>query len=302
MVNSDLKPPPMCSNQLRIGYHVKLESTILETLTKYPTVTTQFYMGNKLSFNTRDVTSDDWNNTYNYCTTNNQTFYVHTSLLCNLAHSTKQYIVDGSMEVLQKQINTLTNLPAAAVLHVGNSGTISNIVANTNNLQIGTSSFGPTLLFENSAGEGTKLGKSFDELRLLFEGLDSTEGKIGLCLDTQHMYGAGMCKFDSYQSVVTMFEEAESVVGTGVTLFHLNDSKVQYASRVDRHQSISNGYIWGSGQLGSIEALDYLLCRCREDAIDIVGETGNPTNDLPIINSRLHYIDTRPKLVLTDDH
>ncbi len=100
---------------------------------------------------------------------------------------------------------------------------------------------GPTrVLVECTAGQGTALGSSFEELAELLERIGPRhQQRLGVCLDTAHLFAAGYDIAADYDGVLG---ELDRVVGLDrVRLFHLNDSKTALGSRVDRHEAIAKG-------------------------------------------------------------
>lgn len=96
--------------------------------------------------------------------------------------------------------------------------------------------------FENAAGQGTNVGHRFEHLAKLIE-LTEDKKRIGVCFDTQHAFAAGydLRTEESYEKV---FKEFDKIVGTRwLKAFHLNDSKKELGSRVDRHDHIGKGQI-----------------------------------------------------------
>lgn len=126
-----------------------------------------------------------------------------------------------------------------------------------------------TVVLEITAGQGSNLGYTFEQLAYLIEGTID-KNRIGVCLDTCHMFAAGydIRTKDSYTRTMNNFEE---VVGfrylKGV---HLNDSMIPLASKKDRHESI------GKGELGK-EFFELLMNDERFDDIPIVLETIDET-------------------------
>ena len=99
-----------------------------------------------------------------------------------------------------------------------------------------------TLVFENTAGQGTSLGWRFEHLAELLQRV-AQPSRFGVCFDTCHAHAAGydMTERAGYESV---FEEFDAVVGLEhLKAFHLNDSKKPLGSRVDRHELIGEGDI-----------------------------------------------------------
>lgn len=102
---------------------------------------------------------------------------------------------------------------------------------------------GPTrLLMELTAGQGTVIGSTFEEMALLLSKIPSTlRNRVGVCLDTAHVFAAGYDLDADYDGVWARFEDALGIDRLG--LLHLNDSKVPLASRKDRHELIGEGMI-----------------------------------------------------------
>lgn len=98
------------------------------------------------------------------------------------------------------------------------------------------------VLIEGTAGQGSALGYSFEELaellRLLAPGHPD---RLGICLDTAHLLAAGYDIVGDYDGVMRRLDCA---IGLGrVHLFHLNDSRMPLGSRVDRHEHLGEGHI-----------------------------------------------------------
>src|SRR5947209_16725326 len=98
------------------------------------------------------------------------------------------------------------------------------------------------LLIEGTAGAGTALGSTFEELRALRDGLPAgARARVGFCLDTAHLHAAG---YDVATALEEVWERFEREVGlTHLKCLHLNDSKGGLGSRLDRHQWIGEGTI-----------------------------------------------------------
>jgi deoxyribonuclease IV len=221
-----------------------------------------------------------------FLTSNNISFYVHCPIWCNLSLSPAQdekSIVNKSKGIVQSQLNQISNLPAACVLHIGTGGTIENVADKINNMNINegkSENFSKQLLMEISSGQGAQLGSNWEEIRKLYEAVDKP---IGLCFDTQHGFGSGMIDWANCESVVKLFDTANEVSG-GIQLFHLNDSKVDFKSNVDRHAGLGKGKIWYKNK----ESLKCLLERCREEGINMVLETGDSQlKDLKLVDELL---------------
>jgi deoxyribonuclease-4 len=98
------------------------------------------------------------------------------------------------------------------------------------------------VLLEHTAGQGTSLGKTFEEISAIIARMDGHE-RIGVCLDTCHLLASGY-PIDTPEGYADTFREFERIVGFGrLKAFHLNDSKRPLGSRVDRHAHIGEGFV-----------------------------------------------------------
>lgn len=101
----------------------------------------------------------------------------------------------------------------------------------------------PTVvLLETTAGQGTSLGHRFEHLARLLE-LVRHDERLGVCVDTCHVLAAGY-DFRTPESYAATFDAFDRLVGLGrIRAFHLNDSKKDLGSRVDRHTHIGEGFV-----------------------------------------------------------
>ena len=94
------------------------------------------------------------------------------------------------------------------------------------------------VLLETMAGKGSEVGRTFEELRAIIDKMERKE-RLGVCLDTCHVYDGG---YDILQDLNGVLAEFDSVVGLGrLRAIHLNDSKNPIASHKDRHEKIGEG-------------------------------------------------------------
>jgi deoxyribonuclease-4 len=122
-----------------------------------------------------------------------------------------------------------------------------------------------TLLFENTAGQGTSIGYRFEHLAAILERLDDRD-RFGVCFDTCHAHAAGydLTDRDSYEAVWKEFDE---VVGLEwLEGFHLNGSQHELDSRKDRHDQID------AGEIG-LETFEWLVNDARFEELPAVVET-----------------------------
>ena len=97
-----------------------------------------------------------------------------------------------------------------------------------------------TVLLETMSGKGSEVGSRFEELRQIIDGV-TLKDKIGVCLDTCHVYDAG---YDIVNNLDGVIEEFDRIVGLEhLHAIHLNDSKNPFCSHKDRHAKIGEGSI-----------------------------------------------------------
>ncbi len=125
-----------------------------------------------------------------------------------------------------------------------------------------------TILLETMAGKGSEVGGRFEELRRIMDGVHLPE-KIGVCLDTCHVYDAG---YDIVNNLDAVLDEFDSVIGLEqLKAIHLNDSLNPQGSHKDRHAKI------GEGSLG-LEAICRIINHPKLQHLFFILET--PQEDL----------------------
>jgi deoxyribonuclease-4 len=201
----------------------------------------------------------------------------HTSYLINLATPERKKHAMSCNALRQELVrSSLLNIPFV-VLHPGahlgkgkETGvekvalSINEIFAQTPDIQI-------RLLLETTAGQGSALGHTFEQLASIMEKIENQD-RIGICLDTSHVFAAG---YDirtpaSYRKTTDAFNE---IIGfENLYVIHLNDSKRKMGSRVDRHEHIGKGYI-------GIKAFELLMNDMRFWNVPKIIETPKQKDD-----------------------
>lgn len=123
-------------------------------------------------------------------------------------------------------------------------------------------------VIEITAGQGSNVGYTFKHIRRLIDNFKD-KSKVGVCIDTCHAFASGydISTADKFDSVM---EEFDKVIGIKyLKAFHLNDSKKEHSSKVDRHASL------GEGTLG-IEPFRYIMNRKEFDNMPLILETPDP--------------------------
>ena len=121
---------------------------------------------------------------------------------------------------------------------IGVEAGIRNIIAGLDQAVTGQEK--TMILLETMSGKGTEIGARFEELKAIRDGVRHPE-KIGVCLDTCHIYSAG---YDIVNDLDGVLEKFDQILGLPLLrAVHLNDSMTPFASRKDRHAAIGKGTI-----------------------------------------------------------
>lgn len=175
------------------------------------------------------------------------TIISHASYLINLA-STRKNVSWLSSEALKKEFERMHRLGIrwlvmhpGAHLNAGEDQAIGKIASQAGKI-LSDAPEGTALLYENTAGQGTTLGYSFEQLKLLLE-LTGMSDRTGICFDTCHAFAAGY-DLSSPDAVSKTMREFDEIIGLErIEAFHINDSKKALGSRLDRHARIGEGFI-----------------------------------------------------------
>jgi deoxyribonuclease IV len=204
----------------------------------------------------------------------------HALYLCNFA-TTRDDVYEKSVAALRNTMEIACAIGAeGVVLHVGShlgagldAGIERVLPAMAQVLELTNDT--TWLLMENSAGAGGTIGRSVEELATIFERLDRYP-RLGLCLDSCHLYVSGIDVTDA-AALDTLLDEVDGSMGLDrLRALHVNDSAAPLGSNRDRHANI------GEGLLG--EALGVFLSNPRLQGLPAVLETAGPDNRGPDAN------------------
>ena len=167
--------------------------------------------------------------------------FFHGVYLVNLASDSKSYL-RASIDSLVFYQQLAGEIGAVGtIFHIGShkgaglEKTIDQVVAAINYI-LDSSPKGVRLILENAAGQGGAIGEKFDELGRIISRVGD-RSKIGVCLDTQHSFAAGY-------TLETALDKFDKVIGLKhLKVIHLNDSKSEFGSKVDRHANLDEGKI-----------------------------------------------------------
>jgi deoxyribonuclease-4 len=170
---------------------------------------------------------NDWNN-----------LVIHAPYIINLA---KDLSDSFPTDFLRVELERATSLGVSkVVLHPGSYTTLEKTIALNNiisRLDTVLKDFAVTILLESMALKGTEIGSLEDLYFIINSSVE--KDKLGICLDTCHLWDAGY-NINDFNAIL---DEIESNVGDKVKLLHINDSKNEQSSHKDRHENIGFGYI-----------------------------------------------------------
>ncbi len=195
---------------------------------------------------------------------------VHGPYIINLA-SSEAAMWRQSVALLRDEVARVGRLGAQyLVVHVGSHrgrGAAAGIerVAHALNRVMAEAPDGLTLLLENTAGSGQGLGASFEELAAIRDRVEAKPA-VAVCLDTAHLFAAGY-PIHTDEGLDETLRRFDRIVGAEpLRLIHLNDSKVPFGSRVDRHWHIGQGHI-------GLDAFRRFVTHPRVRALPMILET-----------------------------
>mgnify|MGYP005800335085 FL=1 len=179
---------------------------------------------------------------------------VHAPYIINLGNSVKAETFSLAVEFLAKEIDrTISCGSHVLILHPGahvgagtDAGT-AQIIKGLN--EVLSSDTDCCIALETMAGKGSEIGRSFEELARIYDGVVHSE-RLRVCFDTCHTSDSGYDIISHFDSVM---DEFDRLIGKDqIAVFHINDSKNPSGARKDRHENI------GFGQIG-FDALDYIV-------------------------------------------
>ena len=171
----------------------------------------------------------------------------HDSYLINLGHPEKEKLeksrnafLDEIQRCEQLGIDRLNFHPGSHLRQIPEEDCLK-IIAGSVNWALDKTN-GVTVVIENTAGQGSNLGYTFEQIRFIIDYIED-KSRVGVCIDTCHAFTSGydLRTKESYDSTFQKFSE---IIGFKYLKgMHLNDSKKVLGSRVDRHDQIGKGFI-----------------------------------------------------------
>ena len=192
--------------------------------------------------------------------------------------------VETQIESLVQEIEWANAIGCDVVIHQGKNiatekmsklEAINNYVRNLSEVIERTFDSSSMLLLENSAGQGTELGYTLDELSYIYHQFDDTvRERIGFCIDTCHIFVAGELDVRVKDEVVNFFERFNQMIGGDkLKCIHFNDSGVPFGGKHDVHGDLFGGYISNPLLGGNPDGLKAVAKMAAKLQIPLVFET-----------------------------
>ncbi|MBI2088750.1 MAG: deoxyribonuclease IV [Deltaproteobacteria bacterium] len=176
------------------------------------------------------------------------TVIAHDSYLLNLGSPDSELrkksvraFIDEMERCETLSISLLIAHPGAH-MGAGEAQGIRTIAASLSEIQTACAGYKVKIALETTAGQGSTLGYRFEQIRAIMDTTRNSE-RVRVCLDTEHVFAAGY-DIRSREGYERTFDEFDAIIGLKfLAAFHLNDSKKEFHSRVDRHEHIGKGHI-----------------------------------------------------------
>lgn len=247
---------------LTIGCHMSIADGIARTaenVVKMEADTMQIFSRNPRGSGYRNYSADEIEKFQEIRRENHfGPILAHAPYTLNLA-SAKEQTYEFACMVIREDIARMDALGIENIVFhpgshtgIGAEAGIQNIIAGLDQAITGKENI--TVLLETMSGKGTEIGVSFEQLKAIRDGVKHPE-RIGICLDTCHIFSAG---YDIVNDLEGVLREFDRVLGLSqLKAVHLNDSLMPFGSHKDRHAVI------GAGEIG----LDALLGVLRHPAL-----------------------------------
>jgi deoxyribonuclease IV len=196
----------------------------------------------------------------------------HDSYLINLGHpelDARAKSLNGFIDEIKRceilKLDRLNFHPGSHLRKISEEECLDNIAVSMNRAIDATNDI--KLVIENTAGQGSNLGYKFEHLAYIIDKIED-KSRIGVCIDTCHMFTAGY-DIRTREAYDKTWNDFDQIVGREYLMaMHINDSKPDLGSRVDRHDSL------GVGKIGW-DAFKFIMNDDRMDDIPLVLETIN---------------------------
>lgn len=258
---------------LNIGCHLSASKgfyAMAKTALSINANTFQFFTRNPRGFAAKEIEEEDIKKYHELIKDNNfSKILAHAPYTLNPASADEKVrelalrIMKSDLERMEYVPDNLYNFHPGSHVGQGAEKGIELIAELLNNVL--TKEQTTTVLLETMSGKGSEIGRSFEELKEIIDRTELKE-KLGVCLDTCHVYDAG---YDIVENLDGVLDEFDKIIGLDrLHAIHMNDSKNPFSSHKDRHEVIGEGFI-------GLEAMERIINNPRLKNIPILLETPN---------------------------
>jgi len=240
------------NDSILLGAHMSIAGgvhTAVERAMKIGCTTMQMFVKNNTQWNGKPLTDKDIS-TYKKLLSESSIgpVLVHDTYLINLC-ATDKIILKKSRVALKDEFERTERIGASYLnfhpgshMRAGEDDGIQLVAESLNIIHAQTKEYRVKSVLEATAGQGTGIGYRFEQLRAIIDLVDERE-RMAVCIDTCHIFAAGY-DISNEAGYWRTFEEFNAIVGLDrLVAFHINDSKRELGSRVDRHEHIGKGKI-----------------------------------------------------------
>jgi deoxyribonuclease IV len=277
-----------------LGCHASITPSVLDAIKYVKNISgnaVQIFLGSNRSASIKTktkLTPEEISEIKTYITTHKITIIIHSIYLLNFCNAPPS---SGRIKYMHDNIQYDLHLGAqigakCIVLHLGFTKdmeptiAIKNLIANINKI-IHDMPENIQLVLETSAGQGTQIGYTLEELSTIWNSIKHNnklnKQRIGICIDTAHIFVSGydISKISGIKNYLHKFNQ---LIGwQNIINFHINDSRYACGTRKDEHRGIGSGLIYNTYE--GIQSLKYLKIFCQTLKIPMILEThGAGTN------------------------
>jgi len=271
--------------RLIIGCHASITPSVLSGLQYAQSIganAAQIFLGSNRSASMKTKTKftpEDIKEIRNFLTTFRMILIIHTIYLLNLC---KAQPSSGQMKWMHANIWHDMKYGAklgakCIVVHLGSKmgipihQALNNLISNINHI-LARAPRGIQLSLETSAGAGSQVGYTLEELAFIWKGVKHhSVHRVGICIDTAHIFVAGE-DISTIEGIKDYMHRFNALIGwSHITNFHINDSRYPLGSRHDEHRGIGSGLIYTNPP--GLEALRWIKAFCQVRGIPMILET-----------------------------
>lgn len=200
-----------------------------------------------------------------------QELIVHSAYIINIGNTVKPQVYELGVDFLTNEIERVEALSKAQqiVLHPGShvkegqEKGLNQIIKGLNEVFENKPNTNCQIALETMAGKGSELGRSFEELATIIDGVTHND-KLSICFDTCHTHDAGYDIVNDFDGVLEHFDKTIGI--DRLKVLHINDSKNERGASKDRHENIGYGHI-------GFDALNYIVHHPQLTTIPKILET-----------------------------